>query len=180
VALQEKWFAIAETMVSMWILIEQHEDYNDDQLDNLHSKCSSFMTQWIDIAGPVHITNYIHILGASHVTYFARKYRNPYRYSQQGWESLNQLIKHFYFNNTNHGGSNAVGQYDNGTISGDHCRPLMRLYQRSIMWKLGLGDAYFCNSINTGCDPKCVTMDMEVDEENEEEDESILPVELQY
>jgi hypothetical protein len=62
---------------------------------------------------------------------------------------LNQLLKHYYFNNTNHGGSsgnggkNNAGLYTNGVISGDHCRPLMRLCQRSIMWKLGLGDAYF-------------------------------------
>jgi hypothetical protein len=67
--------------------------------------------------------------------------------------SLNQLIKHYYFNNTSHGGSagnggqNSVGQYVNGTISGDHCRPLMRLCQRSMMWKLGLGDAYFQQTI---------------------------------
>jgi hypothetical protein len=185
-ALQGKWYALSDTMVNMWTLIEQHDDYNDDQLDNLHLTCSSFMNQWIDITGPEHITNYIHILGASHVTYFARKYRNLYRYSQQGWESLNQLIKHFYFNNTNHGGSagnggkNAVGQYDNGTISGDHCRPLMRLCQRSIMWKLGLGDAYFRNIMNTGCHSSSVEIDMDIDDDNEEEDGTILPIELQY
>jgi hypothetical protein len=62
---------------------------------------------------------------------------------------LNQLLKHFYFNNTNHGGAagnggkNSVGLYTNGVISGNHCRPLMLLCQRSVMWKLGIGDAFF-------------------------------------
>jgi hypothetical protein len=32
----QKWCALAETMDTMWILIEQHEDYSDDQLDQLH------------------------------------------------------------------------------------------------------------------------------------------------
>jgi hypothetical protein len=76
-----------------------------------------------------------------------------YRYSQQGWESLNKLIKHFYYNNANHGGSygnggkDAHGDYTKGTISGQHCLPLMRFCQRFIMWKLGYGDAYFKNPI---------------------------------
>jgi hypothetical protein len=58
-------------------------------------------------------------------------------------------LKHYYFNNTNHGGAagnggkNINGLYTNGVISGDHCRPLMRLCQRSIMWKLGMGQHYF-------------------------------------
>ena len=38
------------------------------------------------------ITNYMHLLGAGHVEYFLTKYRNLYRYNQQGWESLNNKI----------------------------------------------------------------------------------------
>lgn len=64
---------------------------------------------------------------------------------------MNQMIKHYYFNNTNHGGSlgnggkDEDGKYSKRVGSGDHCLPLMRLCQRNIMWKLGLGDAYFLN-----------------------------------
>jgi hypothetical protein len=151
--LLKSWHGMADNMGNMWTLIEQHEDCMDQQLDQLHLCRGKFISQWIDIAGKVHVTNYIHILGSGHLTYFASKYKNLYKFSQQGWESLNQLIKHFYFNNTNHGGSagnggkNAVGQYVNGIISGDHCRPLMRLCQRSIMWKLDLGNAYFRNNL---------------------------------
>jgi hypothetical protein len=113
------------------------------------------MAQWVALYGNDHITNYIHIIGSGHMTYFARKYGNFYRYSQQGWESLNQLLKHYYFNNTNHGGSNgnggkdANGEYMNGTVIGNHCKPLMKLCQRTIMWKLGLGDAYFDSKYST-------------------------------
>jgi hypothetical protein len=97
------------------------------------------------------MTNYIHIIGSGHLSYFGKKYGNLYRFSQQGWEAMNKLLKHFYFNNTNHGGSygnggkTADGSYSCSTVSGDHCRPLMRLCQRSIMWTLGMGDAYFEN-----------------------------------
>jgi hypothetical protein len=103
------------------------------------------------------ITNYMHIVGSGHLTFFAAKFQNLYRFLQQGWESLNQLLKHYYFNNTNHGGAagnggkNSVRLYKKGVISGNHCRPLMLLCQRSIMWKLGIGDAYFQNLDTAKC-----------------------------
>jgi hypothetical protein len=108
-----------------------------------------FMSQWVSLYGTLHMTKYIHIIGLSHLTYFAKKYGNLYCYSQQGWEALNQLLKHYYFNNINHGGSygnggkSADGSYSLATSCGDHCRPLMRLCQQSLMWKLGIGDTFF-------------------------------------
>jgi hypothetical protein len=171
--LKAKWNELASNQVLLWKLLEQHEDYSIIDLDKLHYCCNQLMTQWLDLLGTEHMTNYLHVIGSGHVTYFARKYKNLYRYSQQGWEAFNQLIKHFYFNNTNHGGSagnggkNAAGQYVNGTISGDHCRPLMRLCQRTIMWKLGLADAYFEGSQrnNVGTQSKGTeNMELDLDE----------------
>jgi hypothetical protein len=95
------------------------------------------------------MTNYIHVIGSGHLTYFAKQYGNLYRFSQQGWESMNKLIKHYYYNNTNHGGSygnggrDENGDYSKATITGQHCYPLMRFCQRFLMWKLGYGDAFF-------------------------------------
>jgi hypothetical protein len=92
------------------------------------------------------ITNYIHMLGAGHLVYFISKYRNLYKFSQQGWEAMNQKLKYFYFHNTNHGG---CGGRQPGALAGDHVLPLMRLMQRSIMWDLGLGDAFFRSEVVT-------------------------------
>jgi hypothetical protein len=140
---------MCENIKLLWKLIEQKSDYTMHEVDHLHTMCNKFMEQWLDLFGPKHMTNYIHVIGAGHLTFFAAKYKNLYRFSQQGWESLNQLLKHFYFNNTNHGGAagnggkTINGTYTNEVISGDHCRPLMQLCQRTIMWKLGIGDSYF-------------------------------------
>lgn len=54
---------------------------------------------------------------------------------------MHQKLKHLYFNNTNHGGCG--GNKNGAMITGEHARPLMRLCQRFVMWKLGLGDAFF-------------------------------------
>jgi hypothetical protein len=146
---QLEWNVMCDNVKVLWNLIEKKTDYTDDEVDKLHIMCNKFMDQWVRLFGPKHMTNYIHVIGAGHLTFFAAKYRNLYRFSQQGWESLNQLLKHYYFNNTNHGGAagnggkTKDGKYINGVISGEHCRPLMQLCQRSIMWKLGVGDLYF-------------------------------------
>jgi hypothetical protein len=80
------------------------------------------------------------MIGAGHLTYYLTKYRNLYKFSQQGWEAMNKKLKYFYFHNTNHGG---CGGRKAGALSGDHVLPLMRLMQRSIMWTVGLGDTFF-------------------------------------
>jgi hypothetical protein len=147
--LLSKWTKFYQNLTPMWESIERKENFTDSDLNKLHKHTATFMCQWIDLAGANHMTNYIHIVGAGHLTYFAKQYGNLYRFSQQGWESLNKLIKHFYYNNTNHGGSNGNGGKDElgnctkATLSGQHCYPLMRFCQRFMMWTLGYGDKYF-------------------------------------
>jgi hypothetical protein len=142
---------MCDGLLPLWNIIEQPErqEFTNEDIDKLHILCNKLMCQWMDLLGTFHMTNYLHIIGSGHFTFFAVKYRNLYRYSQQGWKLLNQLLKHYYFNNTNHGdaagngGKSNAGQYTKEVISGYHCRPLMQLCQRSIMWKLGIGDQYF-------------------------------------
>jgi hypothetical protein len=151
------WSKFADNNILLWSLLEQKNDFSDLHVRQLHRWSNKFMTQWLELLGPEHMTNYVHIIGSGHLTYFVSKYKNLYRYSQQGWESFNQLLKHYYFNNTNHGGSSgnggkdSNGEYSHSAATGDHCRPLMRLCQRNIMWKLGFGDSFFekLNSIET-------------------------------
>lgn len=105
------------------------------------------MSHYADLFAGKGITNYIHIIGAGHLVFYLNKDRNLYKFSQQGWEALNQKLKHFYFNNTNHGGCG--GNQSGSMVTGDHVRPLMRMCLRFLMWKLGLGDAFF-NTLEDG------------------------------
>jgi hypothetical protein len=143
--LEQKWVSLSENLLPMWDWIEKKDNFSEIDLVRLHKFTSTFMRQWVDLCHGNHMTNYIHVLGSGHLTYFARNYGNLYRFLQQGWESLNKLIKYFYYNNTNHGGSygnggkDENGCYTKGTLSGQHCYPLMRFCQRFMMWKLGHG-----------------------------------------
>lgn len=42
------------------------------------------------------MTNYIHTLGADHVTYYLLKKPNLYRYRNQTWERLNKHVRQKY------------------------------------------------------------------------------------
>jgi hypothetical protein len=135
----KQWEDLMATYHPLMELIRRHEDFTESDINNLHSLSLKFMGQWVDSMDGQSITNYIHMIGAGHLTYYVSKYKNLYKYSQQGWEALNQKLKYFYFHNTNHGG---CGGKQPGALSGDHVLPLMRLIQRSIMWTLGHGDAF--------------------------------------
>jgi hypothetical protein len=129
-----------DTFLPVMALLRKHGDFTDLEIDNLHKLTSSFMGHWVDTMKGDSITNYIHMIGAGHMTYYLVRYRNLYKFSQQGWEAMNKKLKYFYFHNTNHGG---CGGKQPGALSGDHVLPLMRMMQRSIMWTLGFDDNFF-------------------------------------
>jgi hypothetical protein len=91
----EKWSTMCSGILRLFQLTEQRHDFTDDDIDKLHIMCNKVMCQWMDLLGAAHMTNYLHIIGSGHITFFASKYRNLYRYSQQGWEFLNLLLKHY-------------------------------------------------------------------------------------
>jgi hypothetical protein len=80
------------------------------------------------------VTNYVHMVGAGHITYFLKKWRNLNRFQNQGWESYNQQVAAFWHHRTTKGG-------------GKHCRskikPIARWLLRLMMWKTGEGDRFF-------------------------------------
>jgi hypothetical protein len=135
-----QWQSLMDTYIPMMSQIRKRADFSDSEIDDLHKLTSGFMVQWVDCYNGDSITNYIHMIGAGHLTYYLVKYRNLYKFSQQGWEAMNKKLKYFYFHNTNHGG---CGGRKPGALSGDHVLPLMRLMQRSILWTIGWGDAFF-------------------------------------
>ena len=139
--LEDKWNELLSVFVPMVERLEQREDFTDEDIADTHRLTATFMHHYVDIFGKDGVTNYIHLLGAGHITYYLLKYRNVARFSQQGWEALNQLLKQFYFNNTNQGECN--GNSNGEMIRGQHLRPLMRLAMQRNLWLLGHGQRYF-------------------------------------
>ena len=87
-ALEKKWHDLDSVFVPMVKKLEQKEDFSDSDIADTHRLTALFMHHYVDIFGMDGITNYVHLLGAGHITYYLLKYRNIARFSQQGWEAL--------------------------------------------------------------------------------------------
>ena len=77
--------------------LERKEDFTEEDINLLQDKINLFADLWLGLHGDEGMANYTHYLVSGHVTYFLRKYRNLYKYSQQGWEYLNWRLKNYYF-----------------------------------------------------------------------------------
>jgi hypothetical protein len=86
------------------------------------------------------VTNYIHMLGSGHVKYYMAVHCNLYKYSQQGWESLNAKLKQLFFSHTQRGG-NEGGNAEETQHS--YLHSVIKAFQRELLWISGDAKAYF-------------------------------------
>jgi hypothetical protein len=95
-----KWNAPIIVWRELMIMARQKEDFSDEEIEEFTDLCDDFYEKWLEVKGRDGLTNYIHMVGSGHMSYYLRKWRNLYRYSQQGWESLNAQIKAFFSQNS--------------------------------------------------------------------------------
>ena len=105
------------------------------QIDAFQKKADEFFLEWINLIGYDGITNYIHLLGAGHIRYFLKKWRNLHRFSNQGLEAYNALVANYWHHRTQKGGGKG----------GDRSKILAiaQWLLRVMMWRTGEGDHYF-------------------------------------
>ena len=101
----------------------------------LEETITEFSEKWIRVAGIDGQTTYFHYIVSGHVVYFARKYKNYHRFSQQGWEALNARMKTYFLHHTQKAGEGA--RHRSYLVS------IYKYFQRSFAWRTGLGDQYF-------------------------------------
>jgi hypothetical protein len=112
----------------------KREDLTDEEIEQCQDYADKFYAQRIELFGYDGITNYIHMIGAGHFKHFLVKYRNLYRFSQQGWEAYNHLIKSFYYRRTQRGG--AKGR--SGEFKVSKMEPIAKWIVRKLFWQQGL------------------------------------------
>jgi hypothetical protein len=120
---------------AMEILRKKGVKYTTEEEDAFQNEIDMFFQLWVNLHQHEGVTNYIHMLGAGHVKEYMREWGNLNKFSQQGWESLNALIKAFFFRRTNRGGGN---QNEKSKLV-----PIAKLLQRRLMWLCDLtGDMF--------------------------------------
>ena len=71
------------------------ENYTQTELYLYETHADEFFQVWVDLHGRYGITNCIHMIGGGHMYVYMRQWGNLTKYSQQGWEALNALVKFF-------------------------------------------------------------------------------------
>ena len=130
---------IIEQFQDVIVALIKRSDFSDDEIVALQRNIDLFHEAWYELCGKDGLTNYIHLLGSGHVMYYLKKYRNLYRFSNQAWERLNNMLKMFYLQKTQRGES---GKYLS-KVGPSHTRPMARWMQRILMWNTGLGEKFF-------------------------------------
>ena len=119
----------------MNIMRKADGNYTNEELEQFSHHSKEFFQAWIKLYGRHGVTNYIHMIGVGHMLAYMRLYGNLNKYSQQGWEALNALIRLFFFRRTNKGGKNSG---DNMTNMKSKLVPIGRLIQRRMLWVCNL------------------------------------------
>ena len=128
-------------------ILIQKEDYTPDNVKKFQDNVDQFMEIWCSLGGKRMMTNYFHMLASGHIKYYMETWKNMYRYEQEGWESLNALIK-TYFLHTKRGGYTSKESNDNGEVNinlSSRAGPIGKWAVRSILWKSGLAFEYLYN-----------------------------------
>jgi hypothetical protein len=97
-----------------------------------------FFEIWVEIFGPEGVTNYIHLIGSSHMLYFLQHFGCLYLYSQQGWEALMGKVQAFLHLNTQRGEKGSAA----GKTKSFIC-PVMLFVLRDLLWKTGDAERIF-------------------------------------
>ena len=92
---QEKWLGAIAAYNSMINAARSRAEFSNDDIGAFQDLVDDFYEKWINLHGKKGMTNYFHMIGARHLSYYLQIYRNLYHYSQQGWEALNQKIIFF-------------------------------------------------------------------------------------
>ena len=114
------------------IKLRNKEDFSDALIESFQLTADEFFASWMELHGRDGVTNYIHMIGSGHLHYFLERNRNLHRFSQQGWESMNALIKSFFFRRTQRGGYAGVKDQPTSRVW-----PLGRFFQRRLWWLSG-------------------------------------------
>lgn len=124
---KEKWKAcVRHYKELMRILRKKGEDYTPDELIAFEEHSDLFFQLWVELHGRDGVTNSIHMIGCGHMLEYMIRWGNLTKYSQQGWEALNALIKLFFFRRTNKGGGRSAIK--------SKLLPIGQLMQRRFFW----------------------------------------------
>ncbi len=116
--------------------LQQKQDFTDQQIDAFQCTADDFFHKWLELTGYDGITNYVHMLGAGHLRYYLKKWKNLNRFQNQGWEAYNAMLAAFWHHRTRKGGGKNEKQRSK-------VQPIAQWILRLILWRTGEAQQFF-------------------------------------
>ena len=130
-----RWKAALPLIRSAMQKVRSRKEFTHEMICSFQQDVDGFFQIWVDLHGLEGVSNYIHFLGAGHISVYLHEWKNLYRHSQQGWEALNKLIKTFYYRRTQRGGASNQGKGKKSKLL-----PIARWLQRRAIWLVGYNE----------------------------------------
>ena len=96
------WTMALNNYRTAMILLRKRDDFTNTEIVTYQQRAGRFFHAWVKLWQKEGIANYIHMIWLGHIANYLYKWRNLYRYSQQGWEAMNLFVKTFYLCQINH------------------------------------------------------------------------------
>jgi hypothetical protein len=122
------WITALNNYRIAMVLLRKREDFTNAMIATYQQHADKFYQAWVMLWQKEGITNYLHMIGSGHIADYLYKWKNLYRFSQQGWEAMNSLIKTFFFRRTSHGGG------VKGVSKKSRLIPIARWLQRRLIF----------------------------------------------
>ena len=132
--------ALNNYRISM-VLLRKKEDFTNETIAAYQCHDDKFFQAWVCLWQKEGITNYMHMIGSGHLANYLYKWNNLYRFSQQGWEAMNSLIKTFFFRRTSHGGG------VRGASKKSRLIPIARWLQQQMVFLCRVNEQEICQYI---------------------------------
>ena len=133
----EQWTHVINTFSQLDKMLQLRVDFTDEMIEDFQKLADSFFRTWVSLNGMAGVTNYIHMLGSGHIKEFLYKYRNLYKYSQQGWEHQNKRANGTYHKHSQKGG------HGSSLNNRSQILPIFRYCTRAWMWATKKADDFF-------------------------------------
>jgi hypothetical protein len=80
------WTKMMEDYQDAMAILWKWSEYTEQEIKEFQLKIDDFFVAYVERsgAGKEGVTNYIHMLGSAHISYYMRRHGNLYKYSQQG------------------------------------------------------------------------------------------------
>lgn len=127
-----KWNEVISLWVNLMEFAGKRSDFSEEEIVEFQDQADDFFERWIDLTHLDGLGNYFHLVGAGHLAFYLREWGNLFRYSQQGWESMNSLIKTFFYRRTQRGGHGGKNDERNSKM-----KPIARWLQRKLYFLSG-------------------------------------------